>query len=304
MTTSPLADRQRISDAGADDVIAAHLEQLDRGVPAGAAAARALAASDVDWRSIRAEILASPRAIILAQRDDGPALAARFFDPATPTTIHDHGTAGAALVVEGREHYERFEPTGDTTARLESIYHLALGDVVWWQGPPEDIHRQTGLGDGSIGLVLLACEPESVTNFTDATEPASALRAALLTGFLAGDITPLAPWYDDHVLLDANVPEWRFQVRGRDDVLAGLEHEEFAKPDRRLAFLRATDTTAGLLVETEARFTDEGAARRCREAHHLRVRDGRIVEHVIWCTGISDADTAHRQFTTAPMERM
>ncbi|MGH9138760.1 MAG: nuclear transport factor 2 family protein [Acidimicrobiales bacterium] len=304
MTASPLTDRQRISVAGGDDVIAAYLEQLERGAPPGVAAARALASSDVDWLSIRAEIVASPRAIILAERDGGPALAARCFDPGAPTAIHDHGAAGATLVVDGRQRYERFEPTGDGTARLESIHDLGVGDVVWWEEPPDDVHRQAGAGDGSIGLVLVAREPGHVTEFTDASPPDTALRAALLTGFLDGDVTRLTPWYDDDVLLDANVPEWRLQMRGRDDVLAGLEHEELAKPDHRLTFARDTDTTAGLLLETEMRFTDEGTGRRCRQAHHVRVRDGRIVEHVIWCTGVVDADTAHRQLTTAPMERM
>lgn len=304
MTTSPLTDPQRISVGGADDVIAAYLDQLNDGASPGVGAARALASSDVDWRPVRAQIVASPHAIIVAKRDGGPTLAARFFDPAAPSTIHDHGAAGATLVVDGRQRYERFERTGDGMAQLESIHDLAAGDVVWWQEPPDDVHRQIGIGDGSIGLVLLAREPSHVAERTDASPPDAALRAALVTGFLDGDVTPLAPWYDADVLLDANVPEWRFQLRGRDELLASIEREEFGKADRRLSFARATDTTAGLLLETEMRFTDDGITRRCREAHHLRVRDGRIVEHAMWCTGIADADAAHHQVSTAPMERM
>jgi hypothetical protein len=302
--TSGLTDRQRISVAGADDVLAAYLGRVDGGAPAGVAAAQALDASDVDWPGIRPQVVAAGRSVVLAEHPGGPVLAARFFDPDSPTTIHDHGSAGAGLVVEGRDRYERFERSSDGTARLESIHDLAAGDVIWWNEPPDDVHRQTSIGDGSIELILLARPPGVVTELADVGQPASELRAALVAGFLDGDAARLAAWYGDDVLLDANVPKWRFQVRGRDGVLEGLASEELVKPDRRLTFLRATDTASGVLLETEMRFSEGGTLRQCREAHHLRVRENRVVEHVIWCTGIADADTARRQLIDAPMVRL
>jgi len=299
-----LVDRRRISVPGADDTLTAFVASVEAGSHEGVAAARTLVASTIDWPAIRADIVDSERAIILAEHPAGPLLAARLLDPAAPTTIHAHGHAGAAVVVEGRQRYERFERTGDTTVRLESIHDLTVGDVASWNDPPDDVHRQTGMDAGAIELVLLAGPPDAAVGHTQEPTHESELRAALVAGFLDGDIARLRPWYRDDVLVDANVPNARFQIRGRDDAMATIEHEEFSKPDRRLTFLRATDTTDGLLLETELRFTEHGELRHCREAHNLRLRHGRVIEHVLWCTGISDADTARHVFETAEIERL
>ena len=304
MSANRLIDRRRISVPGADDTLAAFVATVEAGSPEGIAAARTLAAGNVDWPAIRAEIVDSDRAIILAEQPTGPILAARFLDPAAPTAIHAHGHAGVVLVVEGRQRYERFERTGDTAVRPESIHDLTVGDVAWWNDPPDDIHRQTGMGDGAIELVLIAGAPDDKGEHTEEPTHESELRAALIAGFLDGDTARLRPWYRDDVLVDLNAPNARFQLRGRDDVMATIEHEEFSKPDRRLTFLRATDTTDGLLLETELRYTDQGELRTCREAHNLRLRGGRVIEHVLWCTGISDADTARDVFETAEIERL
>jgi hypothetical protein len=298
-----LVDRRRISVPGADDTLTAFVATIEGGGPVGIAAARTLAASNVNWPAIRADIVDSERAIILAEHPKGPILAARFLDRSTPTAIHAHGHAGAAVVVEGRQRYERFERTGDTTVRLESIHDLTVGDVAWWNDPPDDIHRQTGMG-AAIELVLLAGPPDDDGGHTQEPTHESELRAALIAAFLDGDTAQLQPWYRDDVLVDVNVPKARFQIRGRDDAIATIEHEEFSKPDRRLTFLRATDTTDGLLLETELRFTEHGEPRHCREAHNLRLRHGRVIEHVLWCTGISDADTARQIFETGEIERL
>jgi hypothetical protein len=297
------ADRQRITVRGATEVLSDFAERRAAGAPAGVAAARSLARHQVDWHSARGAIVTSERAVILAEVAGGPLLAARHFDPAAPTSIHDHGGAGAAIVVEGRDRCERFERTGPTTVRLESIHDLAQGDLTWWNEPPDDIHRQHGLGDGSIQLVLLTIPPVEPTTFADTSPPASSLRAAVVEAFLAADVEGLGRWYHEDVLADANLPERRFQLRGRPTLLDLIHNEEFAKHDRRMTFMRATDTSDGLLLETEVRFTEGGELRVCREAHHLRVRHGLVVEHVLWCTGVADAAAAAEQVETARLER-
>lgn len=304
MPTAPHVERPRIGVAGASEALQAFVEHVGAGTPAGLAAARALVATPVDWQRARADIEASPRAIIVGDHPGGPVLAARFFVAARPSPIHDHGHAGAALVVAGRDRYERFERVDRRTARLESMHHLAEGDVVWWNGPPDDIHRQQGLGEGAIELVLLAGSPIDSAELVDSTPAPSELGAGIVAGFVEGDVARLAPWYAEDVFVDANVPQWRYQLRGRQALLESIDHEEFSKPDRRLTFLRATDTASGLLLETELRYTEHGERHTCRETHHLRVRDNLVVEHVLRCTGIATADTAKSQFDTAPMERM
>lgn len=295
--------RARLEAPGADAVLD-DFQRHRKGAPDGVAAARALTASCVRWEASRDPIVASGRSVVLADRPGGAVLVARHFRPGEATTIHDHGSAGAALVVEGRHRYERYGRAGAGTARLESVHDLAVGDVAWWDAPPDDLHRQVSAG-GAIELVLLAGPiPWEAGTYTDVTDEGSARRRAFERGFLDGDVTALAPWYAADVLGDLNVPQWRFQVRGRTDLLDLLRDEEFTQPDRRLSHLRLTDTADGLLIETESRFREGGEARLFREVHHLRCRDGLVVEHVVWCSGIYDAAAIARQAANAPMERM
>lgn len=301
--TQTSVERKRIDVSGACELLDAFDERVHAGAPPGLAAARALVDVQVDWRSARDAIVTSARSVVLAEHTAGSVLAARFLAPTDPTAIHDHGHAGAALVVEGHDRYERFIRTGETKAVLESLHNLASGDLMWWNAPPDDLHRQHGVGAGAIELVLLAGLPTAVTELPDATPPAPALRVDLVDGYIDGDTARLARWYDDAVLVDANVPEWRFQVRGCQSAMDLLDNVEFNKADRRVTFLRATDTDEGLLLETESRFTEAGELCVCREIHNLRVRDERIFEHVVWCTGVAFDSTARSQLETAPMER-
>ena len=296
-------ERPRIPVAGAREALDAFVAQRAEGTPAGVAAARTLLDADIDWPVARDAIVAAPRAVILGELDSGPVLAARAFRRDEPTTVHDHGVTGAAVLVEGRDRYERYERVGDRV-RLESVHHLAAGDVVWWREPPDDVHRQVAVTDVAIELILVAGPPNEATALDVVEVDESDLRASITAGWTAGDIARLRPWYADDVLGDLNVPQWRFQVRGRDDLLDLLDREEFAKPDRRLSHLRVTDAADGLLLETEMRYTQDGDLQLFREVHRLRTGHGLVIEHVVWCTGIADATTIDAQLRTAPMERM
>lgn len=303
-------EREHIGVAGAAAALGAFDAHLARGAPAGVAAARALAEAgpSVDWASIRDRIVASERSVILAEHPGGAVLAAKWLAAGQPTTIHDHGFAGAALVVEGTSRYERFERLDATTARLESIHDMAVGDVSWWADPPDDVHRQSTLArggaTGSLELVLLGGPPLGAAALVDVTPKPSPLHAAVQSAWLDGDESVLAPWYAPDVRGDLNVPEWRFQVRGRDVLLNLLRDEEFSKAGRRLAHLRITPTGEGLSVETEQRYLESGARAQFREVHLLRCRDGLVVEHTAWCCGVWPAEQIAAQFASAPMERL
>ena len=109
----------------------------------------------LDLADARAESQRTGHSVVLAAEDDGLALAARWFDPAAPTTVHGHGTWGIVAVVDGRSRYERWRPTGRDTAALDEVTDLGPGESLSWGGPPDDVHRQLGLGDGGLALVLL-----------------------------------------------------------------------------------------------------------------------------------------------------
>ena len=78
--------------------------------------------------------------------------------------------------------------------------------------PAGDVHRQTRTGDGAAELVVLARDNRTLVE-----------RATHCLGTLAYD--SLAQLYAPDVLLDADVPQWRFQMQGRARVLEALRHD-------------------------------------------------------------------------------
>jgi hypothetical protein len=115
--------------------------------------------------------------VILARHPSGAALAAKWFAPGTRTSIHGNNGWGIAFVVSGRDRYEQWARREDGTVTLIETRHLSAGECVWWGEPPHDIHRQEGLDDGALELIVVGAEPTGpLTEYrtTDAeTEPAA-----------------------------------------------------------------------------------------------------------------------------------
>ena len=103
----------------------------------------------------------------------------------------------------------------------------------------------------------------------------------------------VAELYAEEVVCDINVPHWRFSLHGPAAIAEVLDAEEF-QPGYRLTSLATRPTADGAVVEVECRFELDGEERMAREVHLLREREGRIVEHVMFCTGIWDTATIHR----------
>lgn len=105
------------------------------------------------------------------------------------------------------------------------------------------------------------------------------------------------------VLLDLNVPQWRWQVQGRDAILEILREEYPAGSS--IPWWRCEQTTSGVLVELEQRWTDaDGERLYSRQAWVVQIgADDRIAELRLWCTGNWDAATLERQRREAPMIR-
>ena len=118
---------------------------------------------------------------------------------------------------------------------------------------------------------------------------------------LAGDAAGLAALYAADALVDINVPQWRYQVTGA--AVEPILREDFDATDRRVTASRVTKFGGGVTVETESRASEHGQTQMWREIHLFRTRDGRIVEHTIYCTGVWDAETIARQATEASMVR-
>ena len=125
--------------------------------------------------------------------------------------------------------------------------------------------------------------------------------AARLTAL---DFDGLAALYRPDAILDVSVPQWRYQLQGRDAIREALAEEAgYLTGGARVTGQRATPTEGGVVVELEVRFVQEGEERQWREVHLFRTDGTAITEHVNYCTGIWDAATIARQAVEAPMVR-
>jgi predicted metal-dependent enzyme (double-stranded beta helix superfamily) len=96
-------------------------------------------------------------------RSDGPddlTLTLARFKEERATGVHDHGSWGVAVVVDGQDRYQRWERLDSGEHEGQAQLHLAEeviagpGHVTWWFDRPHDIHNQQGVGGPGRELVL------------------------------------------------------------------------------------------------------------------------------------------------------
>jgi hypothetical protein len=266
--------------------------------PSLAAAAESLGEqpTPVQLRALAAELAAaalhtlparpapSGNRITLAAGAGQPHLGIADFPAGRPTPVHDHGTWGVGLVLDGTDLWERFAPDG----RLLEARELTVGDTFVIGPPPEDVHRQTARDGDVRELLLLRSDPHQFprTHVAPLDSPVERAVAALLDG----DHAALTGLYVPGALADVNVPHWWFQTTEQ-ATINELLLVELESPGRRCVALRRTDTTDGVLIETAVRLQNPDGGRYWRDQHHLVFHEGRIVEHIVYCTGIWDAAT-------------
>jgi len=122
----------------------------------------------------------------------------------------------------------------------------------------------------------------------------------VVDAFLRGEAEVLAALCVPDVLVDMNVPQWRFRLRGREAVRRLLVEQEFL-PGRVVAGWRSVPTSDGHLVELEAEAPLEGETRKWREIVWFRGPGDTVREIVAYCTGIWDAGTIARHDAEAPL---
>ena len=137
---------------------------------------------------------------------------------------------------------------------------------------------------------------------TTTTQTTTALADAVTTAYLAGDADALADLCADDVLVEVVVPQWRFQIAGRESARAGLAQEEFV-PGREVVRHLRTATEDGLLLEVETTAPMHGEPHRWYELNHFRFADGQVTEIVQYCSGFQDAATQARNAAEAPLVR-
>jgi hypothetical protein len=108
-------------------------------------------------------------------------------------------------------------------------------------------------------------------------EPVGAFLAGIEGASLPDDI------FCEDVVLDATVPNWRFQAHGakavRDELgrwYADLGH---------FGELRRNSIGGGELVEFTLSWQEAGTLHTCHQAHVIMLRDGRIASDTVFCGG-------------------
>jgi ketosteroid isomerase-like protein len=110
---------------------------------------------------------------------------------------------------------------------------------------------------------------------------ADVFRAAQATEVLADD-----------VFLDGNPPEWRFQLQGRDTFDAWIK--SFMPDGADTTVVRTIPTVTGFVTEFTGRHDEDGREITDRKILLAEVRDGRIAELTVYCSGDWDADLRAR----------
>jgi ketosteroid isomerase-like protein len=110
---------------------------------------------------------------------------------------------------------------------------------------------------------------------------ADVFRAAQATDVLAED-----------VFLDGNPPEWRFQLQGRDTFDAWIK--SFMPDGAETTVVRTIPTTTGFVTELTGRHDEDGREITDRKILLAEVRDGRITELTVYCSGDWDPDLRAR----------
>ena len=102
---------------------------------------------------------------------------------------------------------------------------------------------------------------------------------AAIEGAAMTDCDALGP----EVVLDATVPNWRYQVQGGTEVKTELSR--WYATAGSFDELQRTPLPAGELVEFTLRWEEGGVPHAVHQAHVLEVTAGRITSDRVWCGG-------------------
>jgi hypothetical protein len=100
---------------------------------------------------------------------------------------------------------------------------------------------------------------------------------------------------------DLNMPVWRFQLQGAAALEAQLRG--ISQGPSRVDILRTVPTATGFVQEHEEHTIVDGQDLSARRLVLCEVRDARITEVVIYCTGEWDDELRARHAAEAPMLR-
>ena len=105
----------------------------------------------------------------------------------------------------------------------------------------------------------------------------------------------------EDVFLDGHPPLWRFQLEGRDTFAAWLKG--YSPDGAETTVVRTIPTATGFVTELTGRHDEDGEEMTDRKLVLCTVRDGRIAELTVFCSGDWDAALRARHTAEAPILR-
>jgi hypothetical protein len=149
---------------------------------------------------------------------------------------------------------------------------------------------------GSIIVVAMTTTSETQTIDPATAERLSARFHEVFRTFEAGEDT-----FVPDVFFDLNMPEWRFQLQGREAF--GAQLARISQGPSRMEVLRTVPTTSGFVTEHVEHEDVDGEDHSARRLVLCEVVRGRIAEVTVYCTGEWDDELRARHAAEAPMIR-
>jgi hypothetical protein len=117
------------------------------------------------------------------------------------------------------------------------------------------------------------------------------------------DWSAVTATYAPDVLLDMNLPTWRFQLQGRETATQYFREQTGGLAALRSTQLRVSPTEDGVMIEEEMRFDGEGGEYLWRAVDIFVIDGDAVTEHTEYCTGCWPPEQIARQAAEAPMVR-
>lgn len=107
--------------------------------------------------------------------------------------------------------------------------------------------------------------------------------------------------FTDDLFVDGHPPYWRFQLEGLDAFSSWLEG--YAGGGIETTVVRSVPTQSGFVAELVGRHRHEGQVFTDRKILLCEVRDGRVCEMTVYCSGDWDEQLRARHAAEAPIFR-
>ena len=125
------------------------------------------------------------------------------------------------------------------------------------------------------------------------------LSEALAAVFRTGEVGDV---FTDDVFLDGHPPFWRFQIEGLEAFEAWLRDYTAHRPE--VSVVRTVRTATGFFTEQTTREQIDGEGEiTSRKVLICAVRDGRVSELCVYCSGDWNAELRARHAAEAPILR-